>query len=159
MWWSQGPEKKKYHRYPFPFVSVSEPPTFCHAPQMYVSAAGFFNGRFSARLVLSEPSPVDLRWVEAFSVSYRHRPRRDAPVRKSWESRSESARAVISAHICSWRRVKRLTVAAVIFIAGVWDAFTGSKQLHPPRPSFREGRGEQTVPSNVGIAERKNELR
>lgn len=56
-----GAGKKKNHRYPFPFVSVSEPPTFCHAPQMYVSAAGFFNGRFSARLVLSEPLPVDLR--------------------------------------------------------------------------------------------------
>lgn len=29
----------------------------------------------------------------------------------------------------------------------------------PPGPSFREGRGEQTVPSNVGIAEKRNELR
>lgn len=45
-----GGEKKKYHRDPFSFVSVSEPPTFYHAPQIYASATGVFNGRLSARL-------------------------------------------------------------------------------------------------------------
>lgn len=112
-----GAGEKKYHRYPFPFVSVSEPPTFCHAPQIYVSATGFFNGRLSARLVLCEPSPVDLSRVEDFSVSYRRRrrPRQDAPVRRGCQLPSKSVHAVISEHICS----KRLTVAAVIFVAGV----------------------------------------
>lgn len=53
--------------------------------------------------------------LKIFPVSYRRRPRQDAPVRRGCQLPSQSVRTVISAHICS----KCLTVAAVIFIAGV----------------------------------------